>query len=324
MNSLIVLKMFGKIMIRTNFRRVVDYAIDMEKNAELIDSEGIRIRDNASIVESFDAQAQIRPQVTNKVGHIALSFSPEDRERCTNELLVRVAQEYMQRMGIANTQYIVVRHHDHEHPHVHLIYNRVNNEGTTISDSHQRDKNRKVCKELTVKYGLYIAPGKEQVNRKRLRQPDKSKYAIYDALKIALPHCTNWQDLQSALSEQDISCEFVYRGQTGDIQGIVFILNGYRFTGSKIDRQYSYSKINKTLQQNQLATERQKRLASPVFSFHATSSMGMSHVHAPYHNFSNVLNQSTNVHSRNAENEVGSYDDVDDEETFKRRNGLKV
>lgn len=315
--------MFGKIMIRTNFRRVVDYAIDMKKNAELIDSDGVRISDNVSIAESFDVQAQLRPQVTNKVGHIALSFSPEDRDRCTNELLLRVAREYMQRMGIVNTQYVIVRHHDHEHPHVHLIYNRINNEGKTISDSHQRDRNRKVCKELTMKYGLYMASGKEQVNRDRLRQPDKSRYAIYDALKTLLPQCASWQDLQNALAEQDISCEFVYRGQTGDVQGIVFILNGYRFTGSKIDRRYSYSKINKVLRLNQLAAERQKRLASHVPP-HAANSVGISQVHTSHHSLINIVNQNASAHSRNAENEIGGYDDVDNEETFKRRNGLKL
>ncbi|MCE2617118.1 relaxase/mobilization nuclease domain-containing protein [Phocaeicola oris] len=310
-------------MIRTNFRRVVDYAIDMKKDAELIDSEGVRTKDNASIAESFEIQAQMRPQVTNKVGHIALSFSPEDRDRCTNEFMVRVAQEYMQRMGIGNTQYIIVRHYDHEHPHVHLIYNRINNDGKTISDSHQRDRNRKVCKELTMKYGLYMATGKEQVNRDRLRQPDKSRYVIYDALKILLPQCTSWKDLQSTLAEQDISCEFVYRGQTGAIQGVVFILNGYRFTGSKIDRRYSYSKISKSLRLNQLAAERQKRLASAV-SPHVANSVGISQVHTSHHSLTNIVNQNANTNSRNAENEVGGYDDVDNEENFKRRNGLKL
>ncbi len=315
--------MFGKIMIRTNFKRVVDYAIDWKKNAELIDAEGVRISNNASISESFEAQAQMRPQVTNKVGHIALSFSPEDRDRCTNELMAKIAREYLQRMGIADTQYIIVRHYDHEHPHVHLIYNRINNDDKTISDSHQRNKNRKVCRELTTKYGLYMAPGKEHVNRDHLCQPDKSKYAIFDALNAVLPYCSDWQELQSALAGQDISCEFVHKGHTDEIQGIVFILNGYRFTGSKIDRQYSYSKLNKILRQNKLAAKRQIQAQNPSLSRTPSYSPHSTGVQPPT-SFKNALDISANVNSRNAENEVGGYDDVDNEENFRRKNGLKL
>ena len=36
---------------------------------------------------------------------------------------------------------------------------------------------------------------------------------------------------------------FKYKGWTDGIQGVVFGKNGYSFNGSKIDRQFSYSKI---------------------------------------------------------------------------------
>lgn len=41
-----------------------------------------------------------------------------------------------------------------------------------------------------------------------------------------------------------------YRGQTNEIQGIVFTKNGYHFNGSKVDRRFSYSKIDAALQRN--------------------------------------------------------------------------
>ena len=43
---------------------------------------------------------------------------------------------------------------------------------------------------------------------------------------------------------------FKNNGNTGEVQGIRFEKNGYTFNGSKIDRQFSYSKINYQLKQN--------------------------------------------------------------------------
>ena len=79
----------------------------------------------------------------------------------TDALMTQIAKEYMQKMGITNTQYLLVRHLDQPHPHCHLVYNQVGNNGQTISDKNIKIRNAKVCRELTEKYGLYLAPGKD-------------------------------------------------------------------------------------------------------------------------------------------------------------------
>ena len=38
--------------------------------------------------------------------------------------------------------------------------------------------------------------------------------------------------------------QFKHKGQASEIQGIVFTINGYRFNGSKANRQSGYSKID--------------------------------------------------------------------------------
>lgn len=50
----------------------------------------------------------------------------------------QLVEEWMREMGIdpENTQYIIARHFDEErHPHCHLVYNRIANDGSVISDS---------------------------------------------------------------------------------------------------------------------------------------------------------------------------------------------
>ena len=149
-----------------------------------------------------------------------------------------------------NTQYIIVRHHDTDHPHVHLVINRIDNEGKRISDQNEKLRNMKACKELTEKYGLYFAKGKENVKEHRLREPDKTKYEIYHAIKTVVPKCRNWRQLTAELQKSGIAVELKFNGETDKIQGVRFGKNGYTFNGSKIDRSCSYSKIDFQLQQN--------------------------------------------------------------------------
>ena len=212
-------------------------------------SEGVRIKNRDSVICSFIAQSQMNP-ISKPVAHISLNFSAQDREKLNDALMAGIAVEYMKTMGYDNTQYIIVGHNDREHPHVHLVINRIDNSGKLISDKNERFRSTKVCMELTKKYGLYVAPDKENVKRYRLKEPDKTKYEIYDAIKAAVPKCRNWKELTETLRKQGITTAFRYNGNTDKIQGIRFEKNGYTFNGSQIDRSCSYSKIDFQLKQN--------------------------------------------------------------------------
>ncbi len=240
----------AKIVKGRSFKGVINYILDKEKHADILDSGGVWLKDNASIIRSFIAQTRLNPRLSKTVGHISLNFSVQDKDKLTNEMMVKIAREYMQKMGIVNTQYIIGRHFDKEHPHIHLCFNRVDNDGKTISESNDQFRSEKICKELTAKYGLYLSSGKENVKRHRLKEPDKTKYEIYDALKKHVPQCKDWTELLKSLKREGIIAQFKYKGNTGEKQGIIFEKNGYGFNGSKVDKMFSYSKINWQLQLN--------------------------------------------------------------------------
>ena len=168
-----------------------------------------------------------------------------------------MAREYMEKMGIKDTQYIIGRHFDKEHSHVHIAFNRIDNNGKIISDRNDRFRSEKICKELIAKYGLYFAGGKEKVKDHRLKEPDKTKYEIYQTLKAELVRCKNWKSLLAHLKKQSIDVRFKYKGNSQEVQGIIFEKNGYHFNGSRVDRSFSYSKIDFALQQNNKEHEQQ-------------------------------------------------------------------
>ncbi len=95
-----------------------------------------------------------------------------------------------------------------------------------------------------------MSSGKENVKRNRLKEPDKTKYELYDILKTEVGRCGNWDVLAANLKRQGVEVHFKHKGQTNEVQGVVFTKNGYRFNGSKVDRRFSYSKIDAALQHN--------------------------------------------------------------------------
>ncbi len=234
--------MISKVISGSSFSGTVGYV--MKKESRILEAEGVTPPDAKRMAEDFKDQTLLNPRLKNTVGHISLSFSPKDAPRMTDALMTQIAKEYMQRMDITDTQYLLVRHLDQPHPHCHLVYNRVGNDGQTIPDNNIRYRNVKVCRELTEKYGLYLAPGKDDVRRERLREPDKSKYEIYDAIKKCLPQCVGWKGLEKQLGEQGIGVRYKYCGNTGRKQGILFSKNGFEFSGSKIDRAFSFTKLD--------------------------------------------------------------------------------
>ena len=240
----------AKIVKGSDFKGVVDYILDKGKGTQVVAYDGLFMENKETIAMSFNIQSQINGKVAKPVGHIALSFSKEDEPRLTNRVMAGIALEYMERMGIRDMQFFIARHFDKEHPHVHIAFNRIDNNGNTISDRHERLRSIRICKELTMKYGLHMAVGKDNVKRNRLKEPDKTKYELYDILKKEVGRCGNWNVFVANLHRLGVEVSFKHKGQTDEVQGIVFTKNGYRFNGSKVDRRFSYSKIDAALQRN--------------------------------------------------------------------------
>ena len=153
-------------------------------------------------------------------------------------------------MGYADTQSLIVRHSDRKHPHLHICINRIGNDGKTITDRNEKYRSTKICQELTERYGLTIEEGKQKVNRLLLRGEDKLRYEIFDAIKAVLPQSKNWKDFVEGLEQQGITTRYKTKENTDVVQGIIFAKDGCGFSGSKIDRSYSFARLNETLNQN--------------------------------------------------------------------------
>ena len=254
--------MIAKIKTRADFGGIVNYANDQKnkkKCAILLAHEGVCAISNKTIADSFQIQASMRPKVKNPVKHVSLAFSSQDINRFPDneegdKLMVEIAKKWMEQMGIRNTQYIIARHHDTKHPHCHLVFNRIDNDGNLISDSNERIRNTKVCRTLTKQYGLYFAPKNSKArNKSRLRLYQLRKYNLRSATLDALAVSRSWHDFFRMLKEKGIDVRFNRAENSDNIRGISFCMDEFSIAGSKLDSDLSFNRLCATL--GNVATE---------------------------------------------------------------------
>ena len=98
---------------------------------------------------------------TNAV-HISLNFSPQDQ--LDEEKMKVLAQEYVDRIGFGKQPYLVYRHFDAGHPHVHIVTTNIDRRGKRI-ETHNlgRGKSEEARKILEIRHGLIPAKNHEYI-----------------------------------------------------------------------------------------------------------------------------------------------------------------
>ena len=236
--------MIGKLKKGSSFAGCIRYVTGKDE-AKIIVSDGVLLGTNAEMTQSFELQRQLNPRIKKPVGHIALSFKPEDKSRLTDEFMAKIAIEYMRMMGITDTQFIIVRHHNTDNPHCHIVYNRINNDGKLISDRNDYRRNEQVTKALKSKYGLTYGTDKSKTNTRKLRNAERAKYEIHNAVKGVLKAADSWHKFKNELAKRGVHLEFVYKDKAQTkVQGIRFCKDGYSFKGTQMSRDYSFGKLN--------------------------------------------------------------------------------
>ena len=240
--------MICKIKHGSDFGGCLDYITgkhDRDKHAKvLMHSDGIPLLDNKTVARIFEAYATKGGNTCKQpVGHFAYSFHRNDTNRLTDEFMCQIAREHMELMGIRDTEFVITRHYDTDHEHIHLTFSRVDKNGKVISDSMEKERNARICKYLTLKYGLYMAKGKERVNRDRLRGKEKLKYQFYDKAMRCRQQSANWPEFDKALRNEGLKMRFHFNNVTGKLMGVVFTDGKHTFSGKQLDNALKLSSL---------------------------------------------------------------------------------
>jgi len=242
--------MIGKVKIGKSFGGICRYVFDEDKQAEVLAAEGVRGTSAAAMTADFNAQRELNPNLGRAVMHVALAWPPG--EELSNDQVTELARAYLKEMKVDadNTQWALVRHRDQAHPHAHLIVNRVDNDGATVSDQHNYRNSLDACRKLEKQYGLVSAQEISQDNRRAQREelPARAAAKLYvqDALSRHLPHVTSPEELTEALQRDGVSVQATY--QKGRLQAIVFEHESQHLKGSELGRGYSGNNLAKTIE----------------------------------------------------------------------------
>jgi len=264
--------MLSKVFITgKTFKETCQYVLQDLVRAEVLCVEGVRGHDHRLMAEDFELQHQLWPEKEKPVFHAALTF-PKG-EVVSDERMVSIARKYLEEIEMRNTQYAVVKHMDKEHLHMHIVANRIDNDGQIIGKGLIVERGIKAAERLTREFGLKQENGKhlDLTNMESLHEPDQKRYKLYQAIRRHLPECYRLEDLEKRLLTEGITVRYRHDPVSGQRQGISFRIENYSFAGYRVDKECTLRRLQQTmsLRQEQVlhqhlsqTEERQRQLLS--------------------------------------------------------------
>ncbi len=245
--------MICKITVGRGFRGLVNYLFHGSKNesqdrGELICSNmaGSNPRELAHEFASF---RQLRKSLGKAVFHSSISLRPEDRA-LSNEEFSEIAQAYLTRMGFEHCPFLVIRHHDTEHSHIHIVASRIKPDGSVVSDSNSFQRAECIMRDLETLYGLKpVAPSatadRKSKSRKEIQLNQKGtptmKKELTDLIDQAIADSHDITDFIANLERLGILlCPHI---QNGRVKGLIYKWRQAKMKASDLGKKYQWENL---------------------------------------------------------------------------------
>ncbi|NOT73418.1 MAG: relaxase/mobilization nuclease domain-containing protein [Cyclobacteriaceae bacterium] len=251
--------MTGKLVKGKGFRGALRYNLDKveRKVAEVLESTFARSGEHA-ILKEVQMVRSLRPRLEKYFYHTSINFPPE--ETLSSDIMKRIGLDYLDAMGLVNNQFIMFRHFDADHPHIHILVNRIDHNGSVRSDSNDYQQTEKILRSLEIKYHLRQVHSSRQTTErpvtkdelemmKRTNAPS-SKMKLQVAIKRALQSKPTLQQFILRLESQGIAVLF-NQASTGYVSGISYQLNSLIITGGKLGSDFKWTSIQNKINYEQ-------------------------------------------------------------------------
>ena len=239
------------------FRGVLNYVFGREKSPELVGGN-MYGEDPRALAQEFAEWRELRPGLTRAVFHSSLSLphGAAGREELSDAQWRDVAERYLEHLGYGRSPFVVVRHRDTEHDHVHIIAARIGADGRAVSDSHDYRRGEVVLRQLEREYGLTQVKSAHEVDKTAMRPGEirqlertgevSARLRLQDLLDRAAADRPSMSAFLGRLREAGV--EAAPRvATTGHVSGISYGLDGTSFRGSALGRAYSWRGLQERL-----------------------------------------------------------------------------
>lgn len=222
-----------------NANSALSYAME-KADAQVIKLHGLYTQNHTDLAQEMRAISDLR-NIKNPVMHISLSL--ENGERASNEQWKLAADAHLIKMGfdLNKTQYALVRHNDSEHDHVHVVVNRVQIDGSVVSDSNTYKRSHEATRATEIAAGLKVfEKGQEPSHKGKMHD-------LRSSIDNALSSHKNYNDFRTALANVGINTIENRSKTTGYLSGLSYELaeSGQVWKGSAIGKSYSLNGLEK-------------------------------------------------------------------------------
>ena len=201
--------------------------------------------------KEFNVIRQLKPNLSKAVYHVSLNLPYEDSNKLSDEKFANLARDYLEGMGFYQNNYIIYKHFDQDHSHIHIVANRVNFSGNVVSDSQDYKRSEALIRKLEQKYNLTEFVRMEQSNvlskgeiEKCLRTGDvPERLELQNILIEILNQNLLMKDFVDKLKLKGVNVKINQSLTTGFISGISFEYKGTFYKGSKIHKNFSWNKL---------------------------------------------------------------------------------
>ena len=242
--------MIAKQVKGSNFFKVLKYVHQKQGSRRI--GGNMAGNNPMALAEEFRRSQQLNYRVTNAVYHCSLSIAPT--EKLSDLEWMKIAEEYLTGMKFDKSQYVVYRHQDREHEHIHIIASRIGLDGKTVSDSWDYPRSEKVIRELIPKYGLSQvgfsqeqlrkAPTTGEIRRSKRTGEQPIRTRLQDTIDSVTKDLTTINDLVEKLASKGVETR-INLTQEQKIRGISYKLDGIAFSGRKLGKAYTVSGLQK-------------------------------------------------------------------------------
>lgn len=235
--------------------------------AEKLYSQGIDDSSKKSVELSFKAISKLDDSMSDPYVHLSLNFPIEDKDILTNEKMEEITKECLEKLGYGDQPVWAVRHHDQDHPHIHIITHSIKEDGTKVSRNWEQYRLMDINRSLEKKHGLRIVSStKNEISIDKSNQVELNKSADYknyltQSVKEAMSlKPRRFNDFQQILKEK-YHIE-TYLSNKKNFTGVSFAVTdkvGGRYveekgtlavSGSDLSKNFSHPKLKESIQFN--------------------------------------------------------------------------
>ena len=179
--------MIAKAVKGKGFRGALEY--DLTKEQGRVIDKNMAGENPRELAAEFGEIRKLRPNLSKAVLHVSLSAAPG--EKLTDEQWCEIGKRYMDGMGLEKNQFVITRHTDTEHEHIHILANRIRFDGSVTSDSQDYKRQETIMRELERDYGCNGLPRATRPSAKR-RPRARSRAASAPASPVPASSSSNW------------------------------------------------------------------------------------------------------------------------------------